>query len=679
VIRSIREFIVFATSCWLLAGVAVAGAETAPIIVNVAEDARPGTFLGALPQPDGGVGGRFEIVGGNDLGVFQLDVDGGLKLAPDAQLDFEERPLHILHLRVRTASPLDAARLQFATDLLKSDLKADGVAELFVQTTPLEVHVLVADVNEPPTISEQHLTVVDEEGRTDGDVFVEAVDEDHGEPLRFTLISGGAEAGIDVDAESGRLIVLPRDDSARDGVFTYPLTMQVADSKGQSDAATIYVRRIDVRDPKIEVPEPTPAAAPFADLSPMTSSENALPPEENLGNAETATAPVAVDAQGLRDLRTPRISSSRDGIVIAWYWHVLSGFLIGFAFAAVVIRRRVKVVSQPEKAPVHPFERTNRPPPRPIYVVPHRSEGQRQQHPELAVRDERIEDQLADIRQAVAQATTTAPAESPADNRPIGSALRTKEEEAKSESRDAAAVVEGSSSANSAVTTPAARPSSVSTPSVTAVATVDAGPANPPVGMEHKINTPAARQSMPVSMPTRAATTATRVESTTPIDTVDTNIGPVPATPPTPALPQITGDVSPMRAPIATPRIDRDAVREELSSLRAVANEYARATFAQQSIERQARKSWMTSANCMAGLTVAGALTVSFADYSLLRSFGWLLLGGSVASFGFCLHYFKQIALHEGDTPPDPTRTYHPADLEMSATVDLSNLNGQRE
>jgi hypothetical protein len=127
-------------------------------------------------------------------------------------------------------------------------------------------------------------------------------------------------------------------------------------------------------------------------------------------------------------------------------------------------------------------------------------------------------------------------------------------------------------------------------------------------------------------------------------------------------------------------RVDKSAVRQEISSLRAVANTHARAVVARLSTEKRARQVWLISGTCMVPLFSGGTFLLSSMPPGLMRWLGWLMLTGGAAAFSVCLNSFNRLSkLHEeqeallpegsaaGDTLKDTAEISIPAELAAEA------------
>jgi hypothetical protein len=138
----------------------------------------------------------------------------------------------------------------------------------------------------------------------------------------------------------------------------------------------------------------------------------------------------------------------------------------------------------------------------------------------------------------------------------------------------------------------------------------------------------------------------------------------------TPLTPEIEFARSAQAEPAA--RVNKSAVRQEISSLRAVANTYARAIVARQTSEKRARIVWLISAGCMVPLFSGGTYLLTSMPPGVLRWLGWLLLTGGAAAFSVCLNSFNRLSrLHEDSQFSDDSRGQQPHMPNDTAEFDI--------
>lgn len=104
-----------------------------------------------------------------------------------------------------------------------------------------------------------------------------------------------------------------------------------------------------------------------------------------------------------------------------------------------------------------------------------------------------------------------------------------------------------------------------------------------------------------------------------------------------PSPPRNTG-----RLPVVK-RLDKSAMRRELSSLRAVANLHARASMAEHSTRKRARQTWFMSAGLMVVLNFAAMGLLAGGPEGILRVIGWGLMLAAAVTLAVCLHSFREM------------------------------------
>lgn len=335
--------------------------DVSAVTLHVRENATAGAPIGAV----GSAGGmcRYSIVTGNQEAAFAIDARSGrLTVDNAAALDHERRDRFDLILLAERPSADDSARRAFLSDVLDSGAPLHVVEQLLTDTEEIRVTVLVDDVAERPVLPEQTVTVTPWGSEAADGARIDARDEDRNDTLRFEILGGAPAELFDIDTDSGRLridqaVPLPP------GVHEYPLTVQVTDSSGQSDATTITVRAIVLP----AGPAPLLVASP-----PVSTSEAAEPPppvtdpkegSENAGGESIVstppTVPVADDVESHADAATPlAVDENEDPAVHASGGRLLARvvgvfLLLALAVAAVVwwLKRRAlrKALAEDER------------------------------------------------------------------------------------------------------------------------------------------------------------------------------------------------------------------------------------------------------------------------------------------------------------------------------------------
>jgi hypothetical protein len=206
--------------------------EFAPAIADqnfkVAEGSPAQTAIGTVVATDGDRKDvlSFQIIGGNDDGIFAIDsATGALTVAIGGVLDFETKPFHLL-----TVEAKDPAG----------------------QTASAKVSVSLIDIKEAPPQafdSTFSLSEAAELGFVVGQVL--AGDANEGDVLNFAVLSGNDDGIFALDAATGKLSVGNRTLLDYEHRAQYVLDVLVTDSSGLFDSAAITVNVTDANDPPV--------------------------------------------------------------------------------------------------------------------------------------------------------------------------------------------------------------------------------------------------------------------------------------------------------------------------------------------------------------------------------------------------------------------------------------------
>jgi hypothetical protein len=304
----------------------------------VSEQAAAGAVLGraatAIPE-SGAAASTFEIVAGNTDETFAIDRrTGELRVARPESLDYEARSRYELTVRIQRAAAADAAQRQFAADLLASSIDPADVANLFMFSEERQVLIDVLDVNEPPVISVQSLTLVGDFADPTADVGqIHGVDPDRDDVLTYEVIAGDPAGLLTLDAASGCL-ALAQGISLPAGQQVVPLTVRVTDQAGHSDAATVSVRLVGIPAPLIAESPPSTQTSDPVMTSPL--DDTAAPP-----SAESVELPPAPADVSAAPQTTPTPLPSRAGprqFTRPALWFFLAGVLLGAGLMTIVFR-----------------------------------------------------------------------------------------------------------------------------------------------------------------------------------------------------------------------------------------------------------------------------------------------------------------------------------------------------
>jgi hypothetical protein len=142
--------------------------------------------------------------------------------------------------------------------------------------------------------------------------------------------------------------------------------------------------------------------------------------------------------------------------------------------------------------------------------------------------------------------------------------------------------------------------------------------------------------------------TAPRAASVTPAPAPAPVVPPPP--PPRPVAPAPVASVPQPAAPTAV-RVNKSAVREEITMLRNVANLHSRNILARRASHQRARYAWVLWGTALVVLCFGG-LTVLKQGPGPLRMFGWMMFAGAAAALGGCVHAFRNLT-NRGDAADD--------------------------
>jgi hypothetical protein len=152
-------------------------------------------------------------------------------------------------------------------------------------------------------------------------------------------------------------------------------------------------------------------------------------------------------------------------------------------------------------------------------------------------------------------------------------------------------------------------------------------------------------------------------------------VAPAPAAPPPPpAVP------APLLAPLVRSTVNKSAVREEISSLRDLANRHARGMLAIRATEERARLVWFISGACLIVMCFLGMWAVRYEASQLVRLFGWGILTTAAVSFAVCVNSFQKLSAAADQTQDGDKESAAPAAQQPLAAAgrsdDASELHG---
>ena len=179
----------------------------------------------------------YAITNGNDSNVFEISDTGELSIL--SSLDHEENAQYILTVNVTDGTG-------FSDDALIT-VNVNDVAE----TPVVDDTIFAIDENQP--------------GQTLG--FVTASDQDSGDTLSYSIISGNDSALFNINDAGELIVTAPLDYEV---AAQYVLEVQVTDSSGLSDVATVTVNVNDVN----EAPSNQVGNIVYSDVIGMVFAEN---------------------------------------------------------------------------------------------------------------------------------------------------------------------------------------------------------------------------------------------------------------------------------------------------------------------------------------------------------------------------------------------------------------------
>lgn len=317
--------------------VMAAGSERPePRVLAIAEQSAAGTVVGAVldgTADEPGAARRYQIIGGNERGLFEIDAETGLVSVRDGSgLDYERETRHELRVRVEHSGPADESRRRFAADLIESGVDEREVAEFLSGTEEVVVVIDVTDAPEAPVLAAQRVILVwpnEAMGEPQPSIEIAARDDDAGDRLHYEILAGDPDGLVQIDRETGRMS-LSMLAEPKAGRHRLPLTVRVTDSAGLSDAATFPVELIRMPASVIAATEPSPAAVaveepPADSLEPAPSPASEPEPEE-LPNATAASSGAAAVPEEAETAEPSTIAAAAP-VEVAPSSGGLSGFL----------------------------------------------------------------------------------------------------------------------------------------------------------------------------------------------------------------------------------------------------------------------------------------------------------------------------------------------------------------
>jgi hypothetical protein len=141
-------------------------------------------------------------------------------------------------------------------------------------------------------------------------------------------------------------------------------------------------------------------------------------------------------------------------------------------------------------------------------------------------------------------------------------------------------------------------------------------------------------------------------------------------TPPKPA-PTATPVVAAHRSQVPSPvRVNKSAVREEITLLRDVANRHSRNVLARRALNQRARFTWVLWGTALVVLCFSGLWGVRH-DAGGIRTLGWALLGGAAIALACCVYGFRNLSRRPGEMTDSDELDGTADDLEATTAPEL--------
>ena len=203
--------------------------DIAPSVLTVDEniDSTSGYSLGQLTasDPDGGTIFSYSIVGGIDAGKFSIGGPGLDELILiDGILNYENQSTYDVMVRVT-----DPGGLTYDESLV----------------------VNVNDLNEAPVINDQLFSITENSSNGTSVGFVLSSDVDFGDSANHTIVGGTGASAFGINGLSGEIVVADVSQLDFETTPFFSLIIEVVDSGGLSDTATITIGLNDVNDEQI--------------------------------------------------------------------------------------------------------------------------------------------------------------------------------------------------------------------------------------------------------------------------------------------------------------------------------------------------------------------------------------------------------------------------------------------
>lgn len=194
---------------------------------TIAENTTNGTSIGSVAINNPAATTPYKIISGNDDGIFSLNASTGeITVANSAQLNYEA-----------------------ITDSYQIEVKA---ADTNGRTSTKLVTIKVTDVNEAPTINNYSFSIKENSAEDTVIGTVTATDPDTADSIYYQITGGNDDNIFDIDPLTGQITVGANSSKLDYETDTsHTLTVQVTDSEGEKDEATVTINVTDANEAPI--------------------------------------------------------------------------------------------------------------------------------------------------------------------------------------------------------------------------------------------------------------------------------------------------------------------------------------------------------------------------------------------------------------------------------------------
>jgi uncharacterized protein VirK/YbjX len=195
------------------------------VVLTVPENSVVGTIVGTVTgtDPDAGDSLTYSITGGNTSGLFAINaVTGKITVANSSQLDFETHPTWPLTVQVTDSH------------------STTGSGTVTINLT---------NVNEAPHVNAATFTIAENSAVNTAIGTVQGSDPDAGDPLTYSITGGNSLGAFAINSQTGAISVANVASLDFETHPTWPLTVQVTDSHGLTNTATVTINLTNVNEP----------------------------------------------------------------------------------------------------------------------------------------------------------------------------------------------------------------------------------------------------------------------------------------------------------------------------------------------------------------------------------------------------------------------------------------------